>query len=97
MRANILKGLRGPRGGYELTRERRRITAAEILRAVMEDPEPAPAKEKPLVADVVAPMIAEAEKTFLAQLEKLTIDDFCRRADERKMFKPEVSGADFTI
>ena len=32
--ANILKGVRGPRGGYELARERRRITAASVLRAV---------------------------------------------------------------
>ena len=29
----ILRGIRGPRGGYELGREQRRITAAEILRA----------------------------------------------------------------
>ena len=35
--ANILKGVRGPRGGYELARERRRITAASILRAVSEE------------------------------------------------------------
>jgi Rrf2 family transcriptional regulator, iron-sulfur cluster assembly transcription factor len=97
VRANILKGLRGPRGGYELTRERRRITAAEILRAVMEDPEPAPDKEGALVADVVVPLIAGAEKAFLAQLEKVTIDDLCRRADERKVFKAELLGADFTI
>src|SRR5258708_25923155 len=32
-RHGILKGIRGPRGGYELARERRRITAEEILRA----------------------------------------------------------------
>ena len=29
----ILKGTRGPRGGYELAREKHRITADEILRA----------------------------------------------------------------
>src|SRR5262245_62934467 len=29
----ILKGTRGPRGGYELARETRRITADDILRA----------------------------------------------------------------
>ena len=29
----ILKGVRGPRGGYELAREQRRITADDILRA----------------------------------------------------------------
>jgi Rrf2 family iron-sulfur cluster assembly transcriptional regulator len=27
VRANILRGVRGPRGGYELTKERRNITA----------------------------------------------------------------------
>ncbi|WP_020174435.1 RrF2 family transcriptional regulator [Methyloferula stellata] len=97
VRANILKGLRGPRGGYELTRERRRITAAEILRAVMEDLEPAPDKECALVSDVVVPMVSEAEKAFMSQLETVTIDDLCRRADEYKVFKPAIQGADFTI
>ncbi|MBZ0141169.1 MAG: Rrf2 family transcriptional regulator, partial [Pseudorhodoplanes sp.] len=29
----ILRGVRGPRGGYELGREQQSITAAEILRA----------------------------------------------------------------
>ena len=33
VRHGILKGVRGPRGGYQLARERRRITADEILRA----------------------------------------------------------------
>src|SRR4051794_5867287 len=33
VRMGILKGIRGPRGGYELARERRRITADDILRA----------------------------------------------------------------
>jgi Rrf2 family transcriptional regulator, iron-sulfur cluster assembly transcription factor len=33
VRHGILKGTRGPRGGYELAREARRITADDILRA----------------------------------------------------------------
>ena len=33
VREGILKGARGPHGGYELAREQRRITAEEILRA----------------------------------------------------------------
>ena len=33
--AKILKGVRGPRGGYELGRERRRITVGEIVRTAM--------------------------------------------------------------
>ena len=30
----VLKGVRGPKGGYTLARERRRITVAEIVRIV---------------------------------------------------------------
>src|SRR6266446_3991186 len=33
VRHGILKGVRGPRGGYELAREQRRISADDILRA----------------------------------------------------------------
>src|SRR5882762_5637911 len=33
VRHGVLKGVRGPRGGYELARERRQITADDILRA----------------------------------------------------------------
>ncbi|MFP5469574.1 MAG: RrF2 family transcriptional regulator, partial [Alphaproteobacteria bacterium] len=32
--ANILKGVRGPRGGYTLARERRRISVGEIIRVI---------------------------------------------------------------
>ena len=35
VRHGILKGTRGPRGGYELARERRRLTAGDIVRAAM--------------------------------------------------------------
>lgn len=34
VRADLLRGLRGPRGGYVLAREKRRITLADILEAV---------------------------------------------------------------
>src|SRR3954470_11874431 len=34
VRAGILSGVRGPRGGYRLARERRRITVGEIVRVV---------------------------------------------------------------
>src|SRR3546814_20637615 len=48
VRAGILAGVRGPRGGYRLARERRRITIGEIVRVVRsmetaDDPVEAPA------------------------------------------------------
>src|SRR5215210_2085657 len=56
VREGILKGVRGPRGGYELAREQRRITADDILRAAgtIEEPgDPAAAADSALLNDVV--------------------------------------------
>lgn len=99
VRASILKGLRGPRGGYELARERRRISAAEILRAIAseaaEDGKEAP--DCRLVAQVVGPLLESAGTAFLAELETVTIDDMCRRAEALGVFAENECGPDFTI
>ncbi|MEC8247710.1 MAG: Rrf2 family transcriptional regulator, partial [Pseudomonadota bacterium] len=34
VRANILRGVRGPRGGYRLARERRRISVKEVITVI---------------------------------------------------------------
>ena len=48
--AGILKGVRGPRGGYELARERRRISVAEIARLAEATDAEAEKKAPPLVS-----------------------------------------------
>jgi Rrf2 family iron-sulfur cluster assembly transcriptional regulator len=99
VRASILKGLRGPRGGYELARERRRISAAEILRAISNDSTEG-MREVPgcrLVAQVVGPLLETAGNAFLAELENLTIDEMCRRAEAVGVFSETETGPDFAI
>src|ERR1044072_7971527 len=63
VRIGILKGIRGPRGGYELARERRRVTADDILRAAgsIEEGEQTAKAGSPLLAQVVIPAIGQAE------------------------------------
>lgn len=96
VRANILKGVRGPRGGYELARERRRISAGDIVRAVMDDASAeAAGPDSALVQDVINPMVEEASKAFLGALDAISVDDMCQRAGGRAKGVP--SGADFTI
>ena len=36
VREGVLRGVRGPRGGYRLARERRRVTLGQITRALYE-------------------------------------------------------------
>ncbi|HEY4846601.1 MAG TPA: Rrf2 family transcriptional regulator [Methylocella sp.] len=95
--ANILKGVRGPRGGYELARERRRITAASVLRAVSSENGGDEAPPCRLVKQLVAPIVEAAGKAFVDELETITIDDICRRAEDLKLGDEKNLGADFTI
>lgn len=97
--ANILKSVRGPRGGYELARERRRITAASILRPVSESDGSGVEKTGncSLVREVVAPIVAVAGKAFLNELDTITIDDICRQAEALKLYEEKPPGPDFAI
>jgi Rrf2 family protein len=95
--ANILKGVRGPRGGYELARERRRITAASVLRAAAAENGADGKPDCRLIRQVVAPIIEAAGQAFLAELETITIDDICRRAEDLQPHGEKEAGPDFTI
>jgi len=82
VRDGILKGIRGPHGGYELAREQRKITAEEILRSAsrMEDEdEPQTALPK-LVSKVVRPALAEAERSFSTALGRINVEEMARNA-----------------
>jgi Rrf2 family protein len=81
VREGILKGIRGPRGGYELGREWRHITAADILRATQSlDEADEGMPSSPLLGDVVLPAIAQAEQAFSAALSRINVEDLAQRA-----------------
>ncbi|MEJ0073892.1 MAG: Rrf2 family transcriptional regulator [Alphaproteobacteria bacterium] len=77
----IFNGVRGPRGGYELARERKRISVADILRAAgsVNDEDDAPGSR--ILEQAVLPALVEAERAFVAALARLSLDDIVRRAE----------------
>src|ERR1700741_489232 len=83
--AKILKGVRGPRGGYELARERRRITVGEIVRTAMSlstaDPEDLGANSV-LIERVIDPAVRRAGETFLSNLDSITVEQMCEAAEK---------------
>jgi Rrf2 family protein len=99
VRQGILKGVRGPRGGYELARERRRITAGDIVRIAMlalEDEGSAPIPESRLAEAVVAPLVQQGTEAFLAQLDTVTVEDLCQKAQAASAVET-MPNVDFTI
>jgi len=82
VRQGILKGVRGPRGGYELAREQRRITADDILRAAgTVDDEDVAVANSALMSEVVVPALAQAEQSFAAALGRINVEDLVRGAE----------------
>jgi Rrf2 family transcriptional regulator, iron-sulfur cluster assembly transcription factor len=91
VRDGILKGIRGPRGGYELGRESQRVTANDILRAAgsVEDPNEEPVDSE-LLNKVVLPALATAEQEFGVALSRINLDDMVGRAES---LKPRVAAS----
>jgi Rrf2 family iron-sulfur cluster assembly transcriptional regulator len=100
VQANILKGVRGPRGGYELARERRKITAGEIVRTAAAlsaaDPSEIGVSSK-LVKKVIEPSVRKAGDTFLAKLDAITVEDLCNEAVAAHILEEDKADGDFTI
>ena len=100
VRAGILKGVRGPRGGYRLARERRRISVGDVVRVAesIEDGEEAQARPRSdLGLRIVAPLIQTLQDDVMARLDSVTIEDLCQRARSQGVDAPEGADADFTI
>jgi Rrf2 family transcriptional regulator, iron-sulfur cluster assembly transcription factor len=84
VREGILRGIRGPGGGYELAGARRDITAESILRAagtVDEEDDVLPTATSPLLASVVVPAVSQAEQIFCEALARVSIEDMVHRAE----------------
>jgi Rrf2 family iron-sulfur cluster assembly transcriptional regulator len=87
VRAGILRGVRGPRGGYRLARERRRVSVGDVVR-VVRGLEEGPAKDSlasssDLGRRVVGPFWASTEQELMTRLDRVTIEELCRRAEDQ--------------
>jgi len=82
VRCGILRGIRGPRGGYELARDRRRVTANDILRAAgtVDDEGGQAHVDSDLLNKIVLPAMASAEHEFGIALDRITLEDMAREA-----------------
>lgn len=104
VRAGVLRGVRGPKGGYRLARERRRISAGEVVRVVAQleaqdqgPDEGLPNLVSPLGAGVVSPLLEKLQAEVMARLDAVTLEDLCRDADDKGLSGQSRSKPDFTI
>jgi Rrf2 family protein len=101
VRAGVLSGVRGPRGGYRLARERRRITVGEIVRVVrsLETGEDAIEGDggAELGRKVVRPLWLELQEDVMRRLDETTIEELCLRAHKAGVAGEYAARFDYTI
>lgn len=97
VRANILRGIRGPRGGYLLARERRRITLGDICQVLKDDENSGSSVITPLGIKVIEPIWHSMNQTALEALNQITMSDLCEKASERNIRKSSEERMDFAI
>lgn len=101
VRANILRGVRGPRGGYLLARERRRISIGDIARVVdaleMGEEDTIGTTASELGSAVLTPFWHELQEDVMAKVDAISIEDLCWRAGQANVESEAKPHADFTI
>ena len=74
-RGGLLRSLRGPRGGYQLTRPPEAVTLAQVIHCLEGDPAVSP--------DQSTRSPEELARTRLAQLESTTLANLLEQRDQR--------------
>ena len=97
----ILIGVRGPRGGYRLARERRRISVGDIVRVVhhmeAKDGTNLDVWLSELGTRVVRPMWMKLQANILQELDKISIDELCDNAAKINIISEGKTNMDFSI
>lgn len=98
VKAGILRGIRGPHGGYVLAVERRRITVGDVCDVLRDD------KEEdddyagtPLGNRIVMPLWEAAYDQTMQYLKQITLAQLCEQATELNIRKDSEERMDFTI
>jgi Rrf2 family protein len=99
VRADILRGVRGPRGGYRLARERRRIPLGEIVRIVagMDTDEQDEDTGSDLGRIALRPLWQDLQEEALVKLDAISVEDLCKTARKAGIDSTARKGIDFAI
>ncbi|MFQ6017976.1 MAG: RrF2 family transcriptional regulator [Kiloniellaceae bacterium] len=97
----VLSGQRGPRGGYRLARERRRITVGEIVRIIGQlegasDPASEPDGSE-IGVKVVRPLWIDMQREIMGRFDTVTVEELCNRAREQNIPSETARIPDFSI
>ncbi len=102
----VLRGLRGPRGGYVLGRERRRITLGHICVVLQQESASGEVDDmygSDLGRRIIAPLLDSAMTRFIEEMQTVSLEELCCKAEQDcaeftvKVAASRQTNEDFTI
>jgi Rrf2 family iron-sulfur cluster assembly transcriptional regulator len=96
VRTGVLRGQRGPSGGYMLAKPESNITLSELCLA-LEDGSERAETSTPLGTRVLSPLCDKMERMSLSYLETITLAQLCENATKAGLAREGASAMDFTI
>ena len=101
VKANLLTGVRGPRGGYNLARERRRISVGDIVEVMRNLEQSVDVLEGDIDSGlrqiVISSVWEEIQNNMMARLNDISIDYLCQQAHEKGFVSEGRQNLDFSI
>ena len=93
----ILNGSRGPKGGYRLAKERRKIKISDIVSSVTTDKKTNEIYNSDLSKEIIEPIISKITKKCLLLLEEISIEEIYKLEKKIKNQDPKKRKVDFVI
>lgn len=100
VRGGVLRGVRGPHGGYLLARERRRITVGDICDILSDDKEEQDLNGyagTALGTQIVLPVWDKARAQMMEHLKQVNLAELCEQALAKNIRKDSEEKMDFAI
>ncbi len=99
VKAGILRGIRGPHGGYVLAMERRRISVGDVCEALEEkdDQDKGDYKGTPLGNAIVVPLWESTHAQMMQHLKQINLAQLCEEASTRHIRRDSQDRMDFAI
>ena len=97
VRNKILVGSRGPRGGYSLAKERRKISISEIIKSVSKDEKKKLNYHSDISQKIIIPLIKNSTNECFEKFDSITIEEICKIAKDKNIQKNISKKVDFVI
>ena len=97
VKKNILVGSRGPKGGYRLAKERRKIKLSDIIHSVSDEKNLSQEMSSEIAQKIVNPLLKEMTAKWEDFFGNITVNAICEKKKKKKIQKLINKKADFVI